>query len=675
MVEKKIAAATKKKIKLLTKVQVTREIKKLIAADELTKGEKIEKLVLNSKFTRTVLMKQLNNEIKDYNAAQAAKQKKKEDKVKEKEEASKEVTFPRASKKISEKDLLKEFISEEEIENYKEDKINWVENPWYDYWDKIVGRTKNICNHGEEYLGEPPKMPFLAHSRDKIVGKPQLIEDCMIKLPLVRLAITKQKNKLSEDGYIKIQNIYLIGENHDKRYNGYVQAVNALEFYKYLLKTSDDKEYYILSETKLPEQNCDFQGMIRELDDFSELNRTLKIPKISKLFFCKKAVPNVKLISKEELVKFTKEKKITEFEWMFYLTKHPSGTFNNFPEEIERLRSSFILQGKRDGYPFHWGYMGPQGGRKTMGIIEPLDWRINEKTSIAASTMFRLKGMIPSYKGSIPDLGFLCQAERMAFVDELGKMIEAESQKHDGNRNILGDFNDILEHKDRIGGSGNTNNVKIKASAKDLFVLNPCSGKSTIGDHVGLIDATAMGRILWWIQDKEEQEFVLGENGILRSPHKTSQEQKRNPPITHTSIPIKINEKIKIESWKDIIEKRKRIIVLCESWGDIMNRDEFLTIFDSCYNFTCELDEKKIQDFSKMTSNLAKEPMRAVWKPRAEHHIFLLIDGICKHRCLFKDYDSTFTPKQEDYDWAERILIRMIKGWDTDLSPRRGVFD
>jgi len=52
-----------------------------------------------------------------------------------------------------------------------------------------------------------------------------------------------------------------------------------------------------------------------------------------------------------------------------------------------------------------------------------------------------------------------------------------------------------------------------------------------------------------------------------------------------------------------------------------------------------------------MTTNLAKEPMKSsVWRPRAKHHTTLLIDGLCKHRCLFKDYDDTFMAKEEDYN-------------------------
>jgi len=130
------------------------------------------------------------------------------------------------------------------------------------------------------------------------------------------------------------------------------------------------------------------------------------------------------------------------------------------------------------------------------------------------------------------------------------------------------------------------------------------------------------------------------------------------------------------------INKRKNVNILSECEGDYsnvslgedkINRNDLLTIFDSCYSFTCEIDETEVLRLSRITTQLAHEPMKSVWRPRSEHHIYLLIDGLCKHRCLFKDYDSTFTPKQEDYDMAERILIRMVKAWDTDLSPKEDI--
>jgi len=94
-------------------------------------------------------------------------------------------------------------------------------------------------------------------------------------------------------------------------------------------------------------------------------------------------------------------------------------------------------------------------------------------------------------------------------------------------------------------------------------------------------------------------------------------------------------------------------------------------LFDTCNNFLCWIDDEKITTLSSIITQLAREPMKGVWKPRAEHHVKLLVDGLCKHRCLFKDYDNSFESKQEDYDLAERILIRMVKGWDTDLSTKK----
>jgi len=103
--------------------------------------------------------------------------------------------------------------------------------------------------------------------------------------------------------------------------------------------------------------------------------------------------------------------------------------------------------------------------------------------------------------------------------------------------------------------------------------------------------------------------------------------------------------------------------------GDsVITREEFLTLFDTCNSFLTEVDDKKIQALHETIINLSKEPMRGIWKPRGDHHIRLLIDGICKHRCLFIDYDSSFEVKKEDYSKAEGILFKMVKNWDTNLS-------
>jgi len=116
------------------------------------------------------------------------------------------------------------------------------------------------------------------------------------------------------------------------------------------------------------------------------------------------------------------------------------------------------------------------------------------------------------------------------------------------------------------------------------------------------------------------------------------------------------------------------MIVLGNLWGKLICRDNFLTLFDTCYSFVSEIDDLEVNKLANIVTNLAKEPMKSsVWRPRAYHHVKLLIDGLCKHRCLFKDYDSSFQANEEDYNMAEAILIRMVRGWETNLQPKEDI--
>ena len=183
-----------------------------------------------------------------------------------------------------------------------------------------------------------------------------------------------------------------------------------------------------------------------------------------------------------------------------------------------------------------------------------------------------------------------------------------------------------------------------------------------------------MSRILWWVQDQEEIDFVKSRNGVIRIPPTHSQDPKKddsigksNPPYTELRLSL-------IDDWLSLIEKRKKFTLLGLSRGDLCTNDEFLTLFDSCYNFVCDVDEEEIDRLGNIVTSLSKEPMKSsVWKPRAYHHVKLIIDGLCKQRCLFRDYDSSFNPVEEDYDLAERILIRMVNGWDTNLQPKEEI--
>jgi hypothetical protein len=108
-------------------------------------------------------------------------------------------------------------------------------------------------------------------------------------------------------------------------------------------------------------------------------------------------------------------------------------------------------------------------------------------------------------------------------------------------------------------------------------------------------------------------------------------------------------------------------------WGEngvefTLSREEFLTLYDTCNSFLCDINDSKVKDLVKMSIKCAEEPMRSVWASRAEHHIYLIIDGLCKLRCLFEDYDSCFVANDLDYERAEALILNMISAWNMPLS-------
>jgi len=592
--------------------------------------------------------------------------------IKEKKEFIKNIDFTKLIEKDDDANIIKELHMlddlpwKEEKENtddkqYKQNQINWVDEDAFKTWDELKFYSKGIMEHDTEFnKNDQNKLCFLAHSKDEIIGKPQLIEPVRKKIPLVRMAVKKEEiNK--EKVYIK--KMFLFDDKFNSNYNGQVKKSLALDLWIYRV-VHDNKEYYIFSENELPNEVCKFSGMLVEMDDFAELTKSMRIKSLSRIFILKEHEPNVCIRSKKQLVTFTRERKITEGQWIGFLGYHQFGNINRFPIEMEYLRSSFILGGKEHGYPNHLFIMGPSGTRKTVGHIETISYKFDENPSIIEGGDSRIKGLIPSFKEKPANIGYMAKVNRMGFIDEIGKMVEAEASKHNGsNTNILGELNFIMEHKNRDVSSGNDNECTVQANAKFLVPTNPIKGKMTIAEHVGLMDPTFMSRTIWWVQDDAEIEFVMSDKGI-----------EEFPPTPTTGIGGKQNLPL-------TTNKTKKSMFLGNLWGDgvgvggiwdIMNRDEFLTLFDSCYDFVSEVSKEEVKKLVDTTILLAREPMKSsVWKPRATHHVKLLIDGLCKHRCLFKDYDETFVANQEDYDMAERILIRMIKGWETNLMPKR----
>ncbi len=552
---------------------------------------------------------------------------------------------------------------EKEIVTKEPNGFHWLKDKYYDSWSKLKTHCKKEIGHRSENIAEEVDWKFFLHNKNNIRGKPQLIEGVQKRIPLIRQVVKKKKENVwneAEKKYvmgdeIERQYFYFFDERYDKRYDGNQYSAYTLDFWFYKLVTAEGKEYFILTQEQLPNETCNFNGMSVEMDDFAEISKNMRMKSLARIFFVKSYEPDVKSISPEELVKYTKEKEITVKLWKNLLAEHPNGKRNRFSPEFENLRSAWMLGGKVDGYPLHLMIWGKTGSRKTMGIIETTAHKFSEKPSICEGANSRIKGLIPSFKEKPANIGYLARAERAGFIDEIGKMVEQEVQKHQSSiNNVLGDLNALLEHKDRMVGSGNDNECNVKATGKFCMAGNPVGSKNTICEHIGLIDPTMMSRNLQWVQDEEEYKFVLSKEGIEIPP---------------THIQEYIGEEERRRKYSS--EKALGVLNVCRG-NDLIGkpniyRDIILTIFDSCYIFVSKLDEDKIFKLENKINSTIHSKMKNVWNPRANHHIKLLVDGLCKQRCLFQDYDNTFEAKQEDYDLAEKILVRMVKGWETNL--------
>jgi len=515
--------------------------------------------------------------------------------------------------------------------------INWVD--WIECYHEA--KTRAIDLFGQDYDN---RLFFLASSKDNIRGKPQLIHENYQRIPLVRKITSVKKAKGEDEQYVT--EYKFIDDIFDKRYGGEIQATLAFDFLVYRV-VDKGQEHYIFSEKRLPTEFCEFEGMKVQLDDISDISANLKVKKLSSVFICKHAEPAVKIIEPIKLIEFVKEKEMNVDTFHDMLFQHPDGNIYDYTPDFNLIRKAQLLSSRYEGYPLHLMKIGPVGTGKTTEA-EVINYKFQEDDGILEAANSTLKVLVPSFKEKPANLGYIAKCNRVAIIDEMMKMVEA-ALGHDNTRvsNYFGQMNMLLEHKDRTVGSGNDNSTRVKATAKVLITSNNIVGKNKIASHLGVIDPTTLSRMLVWVQDYEEIEKIYNKEGIKSPPHRD------NPPNNFSCE--RSYEEIDISDGDGV--------------GGIYN--DFLTIYDSCQKFIVNYDKVKCKKLFDTITNLTVEPMKQVWRARGLHHVILLLDGITKHRCLFKDYDNTYNPKDEDYDDLERILIHMVNTWDTDFRGKQ----
>ena len=538
-----------------------------------------------------------------------------------------------------------EIKEEQEIEQEYIKGINWTDEEYLkDSWKRL--KVKTIY-----HLKQSDHLFQILSSESEIIGKPQ-IRDNDKKFP-IRLITKAIKKKKGEDDKISYK---FIDDSYNKRDDGYEDDTLEESFWAYDV-VCDGIGYLVFCKDKLENHEVHkFKGTSVKVPHQKEFEKNFSCRGSAYIFFCKESESTIKPLPQEQLIpyveKFIKENNIEVEEYkkmMFeYIFFHPNGYIYNQPEDYMLLRHAQLLSGKIEGYPLHLFVWSSFGGGKTQEL-ECLD-NIFEETILEAANSTP-KSLVPSFSGTRPDPGFLLNCNRIALVDELMKMIDnAINNTRNSNdvKNQLSNLNFIFEHRRRRANSGNGGLYCIP-TMKSLWMMNPSLKSEYLQQELDTLDSSTMSRVLPIVKAQKHLDFI--EKNELRKCANTY------------SLYVNNSE----EKEKRI---RSRVYLIAQEI-----RSFYVTIYDSCQHFLVKSNQGRVEKLFGALTNLARNPMKTVLKRRGLHHVNLVLDGIVKYRCLFRDFDPSFEAINEDYDNAERILVGIVQDWNFNMGIPKDVIE
>ncbi|MCF7798975.1 hypothetical protein K9M74_03660 [Candidatus Woesearchaeota archaeon] len=466
--------------------------------------------------------------------------------------------------------------------------------------------TKEIF---EEHNNQPLvfSIPRTHSIPGKIIGE---ISQRKVKIPVA----WKIKIKTKEDEYFIP---YLFGERIPPRSN-IVDEVSG-EFYLYRFLSKDNAEYAVVSTDELKLDDYTLEGLSIDVEDIKIIGDAHKLINKYAVFFVHTATSHIIEIKNHDQL-FTKvsKLKLTGNKLYQYICSHKIGENKvqilEHPKWFVKLTSAFLFhrkKGKICPYPMHILWIADRGTGKTT-YMESLHQKSGEIQEIIAGSTSTVKYLVPSFKETNkPEMGALAKSSRLCFVDEFFRIVRVNNKDKEDE---CGRMNDLLEHKDRMAGSGQ-GRIRTTMTARLLASTNPIAGTNNIVNLVDKFDDAFLSRFMIYYQTDEHIKLI-------------NQKKKEGDVFIKDWIPV----------------------------NEFLSVQDYLQSFDAVYDFP-----RLVELFDKFTSFLG-ETVIGMYEARYLHHMECLMDGIIKTRCL-STRDKSFTATEEDYQDLELIWSTMIKGW------------
>lgn len=400
----------------------------------------------------------------------------------------------------------------------------------------------------------------------------------------------------------------------------------AVPFYFARFFSNESKsEIILLSTNPIPMGEVRIRGMEVTLRDVSQIGDNCRLPSAQPIVLLHSIEPVVRQIDSAVVDAEWKGKTHEEF------AKQVFGGYRH-PFWFEKLILAWLFGGKISGFPLHLGILATAGTGKSY-LEECLQTQFQESSGI--SSPGRLKGLVPSFGGTLPNEGYLCRCKRVALVDEFFGFLRMsggtdKNEIDSGTELML----NILEHKIRRVecGRGEAMSITPNPTAKVMLVTN-CKTYYKLKNMVEFaqnVNNAFIGRTLWYVQNQAHIDFI----------------NKNKPKIIEAEQEAKDGKLYPIRN------------------------PRFVELFDFFYNTRLPINALLVDGIQKKGLALVPEGLAEVYSSRGVHHIACLADGIAKYNYL------TFNRQKleillEDYEEAEELYFTVVGSWNEGVNLMR----
>jgi len=481
------------------------------------------------------------------------------------------------------------------------------------YTDESIG-VKHLFNLQEAIYNDSNTLGFVISNQREWDGRVSVkLSDSKVKYELLSVWQDSDGN----------QSFKHFGGSANKGHNKIEEFSKS--FYEYKFRCND-QEYLALSTEELDTVRCKLYGTHISLNDYKTAGENRKLPAKTDVIFVHSVDPAIEVLSTEELENYREN--LTHDD----LAESLFGGWRQ-PKWFEQIHLALSFVGDENGYPSHFLWNSEPGTGKSKAVESMLASHgegIQEPFTGSGST---IKGLVPSFKESPPDEGYLLKTQRLAAVDENMDLLSNTVQNQNARTNdVFRPLLNLLTHDKRSFDSGN-GSITGQMTSRMIAVGNwNAYGIRDMEELADKIDDAYLSRTIPYSQTEEHKQFI----------------RDRKPEIKQRMQDEGLTE-------EDLTADRD---------------DEFLSVIDTMCETNVRLDFSKIQAMHRDLQEMCPGYMlRGKFQQRGDHHLQNLVSGIVKYRYLIGRRDDMEEASQADYELAKDIFEIIVSSWgDVELS-------